>query len=173
LNLNDQQLGRLNQLNDQVRGRFRDQFGQLDRLNDAQRAARSLELTRTMNTEFLRSANDIFTPQQLNRFRQLQLQQQGLNAFGDPALVQRLNLTDIQQRDLRLLNERMNQELQNLSQGAQVNQEEALRRFEALRRQTLERTNGILNDQQQQMWREMTGEPFNFPPPNFSGRSRR
>jgi hypothetical protein len=164
LNLTPQQLNQLTQLNEQLRTPFQTQFNQLNQLAEQQRTARLQELLTGFDTDFARSAGDIISRKQLARLQQLELQRRGLNAFGESTVQERLNLTQGQRESLRQLNERISQDMQRITRLAQTNQEAALTQLDALRQQTLIQTNAVLTEPQRRLWREMIGDPFNFPP---------
>jgi hypothetical protein len=165
LNLTDEQIRRLNAANETLQGRFRTDFNRLSTLPEAERAARERELLRNYNTERMCSARDVFNAEQLRRYEQLGLQYRGYDAFTDPDIARRLNMTEAQTQRFRTLRERYNQELRDIEQTARAKRDDATRRYGELQRRTAQDVNALLNETQRRTWREMTGEPFPFPPP--------
>jgi len=164
LNLSDDQLRRLNAANAALQDQYRTDFSGLSGVPEQDRAARLQELTRRYNTAFNQSAADIINRDQMRRYQQLGLQYRGYDAFGDADIQRQLNLSADQQQQLRLLQQRYGQDLRDISRYAQTNREDAMRRYQALQRQSGQQLNTILNDQQRQAWSGMTGEPFPFQP---------
>jgi hypothetical protein len=164
LNITDQQMGPLNNALTQVNERFRDDFNRLGQLDPRARTDRVQELGRNFNNQFLDSTKSIFNEQQMNRLRQLDLQRNGLGAFTDPTVRQKLNLNDEQLGRLRTLNEQTQKEREDLLRSAGTNRAQVAQRLNDLDRRVWENANSILNDQQRQTWSQMIGNRFNFEP---------
>jgi hypothetical protein len=163
LNINQNQLQQLNQANQQLQDRFRNDFSRLPD-NEAARAMRMQELTRNFNNEFARSAGTILSADQLNRYRQIELQSQGLGAFGDPQVQRSLNLNSPQRDHLQNLQQQYQRQFDDIRQLAQDNPQAAEQRFNRLRSQMATQINGILTPEQQRAWSQMTGDPFMLRP---------
>jgi hypothetical protein len=161
LNLTPDQINRLSQETNRLQTRYSADY---NRLNDRDRPARVRELMRTYDEQWLRSAGKVLNQQQLDRYRQLQLQNSGFEAFSDPDVQRRLALTEEQQQQLRQLSEQMARERPNVPTGDRSRVDDGLRRWRDYQDQARERTNRILNERQLQMWREMTGAPYTLPP---------
>jgi len=104
----------------------------------------------------------ITDPQQRQRYNQLYLQYQGYGAFNDPQVQQKLNLTDEQRQKFNQLNQQWSQQMSGLGKDYQSDPQATSRRFDEMRKQSSNQINSILNSQQQQTWRQMTGDPYNF-----------
>jgi hypothetical protein len=163
LRLQPDQLRRMNEAFGQLSGQFRDPFSQIGKLNEQQRAERLRQLSGQFNTQLNQSFGNILNEQQMQRFNQLQLQQQGFSLFQDPRLRNQLSLTPQQMEQLAKASKEFDQQLLEVNQLAQTNQTMAERRFNELNQRQRERINSILNDQQRQTYRGMVGDPFNFP----------
>jgi len=161
LNLTPEQINRLNQETGRLQTSYRTDW---DRLNERDRAARRDELLRRYNTDWMRSAGSILNEQQANRYRQLDLQNRGLDALSEAEVQRRLNLTDAQQRQLRELRDRTETERRNLPSTDRLRSDDGLRRWRDFQDQTRSRMNRILTEEQQRSWRDLTGTPYNFPP---------
>ena len=164
LTITPEQLSRLNAAGNQLRTRFEQDLAGLDRLDVRQRATRRNDLTSRFDRELMTSTADILNAEQMNRYRQLDLQSRGLGVFADTDVQRRLRLTDDQQARLRELRADYDRQFDTLSRAAAQDREGALRRYEEMRRRDADRLNQILTAEQQRTWREMTGDPFAFPP---------
>jgi len=169
LDLTRDQIDRLNQATDRLQGRYRDQFDRVNRLDERARDARRQELLRNYSGDWTRSAGDIFNERQMSRYRQLELQSRGLDAFRDPDVRRRLNLTDEQYRKLSDLGTRVDEERQNIPATERLQTRDTLRNWRDFMGRTQRSMNDILTDEQRRAWREMTGDPFDFPPPGLRG----
>lgn len=161
LTLTPEQVNRLNQLSQQLQGRYGTDFNSISNLSPAERSRRILELQQRFGNEWMTGARDIFNDQQLNRYRQLDLQFRGFSAFADPAIRQRLNLTDAQMQQVQQAQDWARQQMQALTrQGLdQASRDNLYRNYVTEYR---DRINQILTPEQRQTWTQLSGEPFNF-----------
>jgi hypothetical protein len=164
LNLTDQQVKRLNAANDQLRQRYQSQIARLNGLTETQRAAELQRIQATQQNEYLSSMNGVFTPLQIQRYRQLEYQAQGPAAFSNPEVQKRLNLSDLQIRRLQNLQEESTRDLRSPAQNVGVTGPDAFARYKSFRQDFDERANLLLNEDQRLAWQEMIGEPFAFQP---------
>ena len=132
-------------------------------MKEQERVRRLQELTGTFQSDFGKSTQSVLQAEQQARFGQLLLQSQGFNAFNDPLLQRRLNLTVKQLADLRAFSQQFDQQLILLQKAAQDDRAGATRRFLELRRQMGEQIGSVLTDPQRQTWLQLTGDPFGFP----------
>jgi len=169
LNMTPQQLERLNKVSDPIQTKFAADVAKLGpNLTAGERAARVAQLQQQYANEWNKSAADIFNEQQAARYRQLQLQYGGFNAFNDPDLARRFNLTDAQRRMLNESIDWSRGQMADYYRLPPAERERALRLYRDYRTQYNERFNRFLTPDQVRTWREMTGEPFDFPPPTFT-----
>jgi hypothetical protein len=164
LNLNEQQFNALNKAYGEAYSKYSTGSGQFgNNLSAEERARKTQELQGTFNQSMNRAVEETITdPQQRQRYNQLYLQYQGYGAFDDPALQQKLNLTDAQRQQLRQFQDEWNAQMQTYSRDRARDTDRT--RWNEMRKQYGDRLNSVLNEQQRQTWRQMTGEPFNFSP---------
>ena len=163
LNITDQQVNRLNDAYRRAETGYNTEVGRLGDLSDRDRAARIIDLRRSMDTTFLRSAGDILNQNQMTRYHQLEVQRQGVNALSDPDVRRRLILTEDQSRRLADLARRYDRETREILRSQ--DRDAATRRYNDYVRDTRERVSAILNASQRRIWEQMTGQPYNFSPP--------
>jgi hypothetical protein len=109
-------------------------------------------------------ARQTLTPQQFQRYQQLEHQFQGINALNNPAVQQELTLSAQQRQQLGRYAQQYNQATGNLY-GHGGNMGSPINPYGTIRNQMNQTINSILTPQQQLRWRQMTGEPYNFPAP--------
>jgi hypothetical protein len=168
LSLSTEQLNRLNEVTQGLQNRYRDEFGRLNSLREAERNQRALELQQQFRNDWMAEARNVFNEQQLNRYRQLHWQSLGFDAFSDAQVGLQLNLSDAQVRQLREASAWSQQQLLGIGQQAATNRADALRLYRAYQLEWQNRLNGVLNEQQQRAWGQMIGTPFEFTPPFLS-----
>jgi hypothetical protein len=143
-------------------------FGNRDRilkLPEAERMPKQKELQRAMNEESMKKAGEFLKPEQHARLYQLEIQRRGFNAFFDPEITKKLGITDEQNENVKAIVAGEQIAVRALLEAA-AEGKAGLPRVAVLRKATLARIIGILTDDQKKKWKEMTGEPFEFLPPN-------
>jgi len=162
LGINEDQYNRLNKTWGQNWTKYNTEMGRLSDVPENQRYDRLNQSYQTFNKGFTTSANEVLTPEQQKRYNQLYLQYQGYNAFNDPTVQQKLNLTEDQKEKLRKHSTEMYTQQGEINSAARTDRQGASKRFDTLRQRDREWTNSFLTPQQQQSWRQMTGEPYEF-----------
>jgi serine/threonine protein kinase len=102
---------------------------------------------------------DILSPEQRKRLRQIDLQNKGAMAFGDSEVAAALKLTAEQRERTRAI----------VAEGFFSQLGKPRKSPDEMRRAAMKRFEGLLNEDQQKRWKEMTGRPFTprfpvFPP---------
>ncbi|MFL5341066.1 MAG: hypothetical protein ACJ8F7_13045 [Gemmataceae bacterium] len=165
LNLTPEQINRLNRATESLQTRYGTDFERLGTLSDRERGQRYNELMRNYYSDWNKATNDIFNDQQRTRYGQLELQYRGIDAFSDPDLQRRLNLTDEQRTRLRDLDTWNQQQMQGLPNRMRTAGDRGADIWSDYRKQSSERLNQILTPEQRQTWSQLTGEAYNFRPP--------
>jgi serine/threonine protein kinase len=138
---------------DQIHERWRRLFREPD---PEKREQRRLALAQHQEQQ----VGKLLTSVQLRRFHQLALQDLGPNAFSDPDVVEVLQLTLEQRKQIRTF-----QEPARFPPGPPDG-----RRWEQLeeaKRRARDKIVGLLTADQKRQWQELLGKPFVFRPPPF------
>ena len=131
-------------------------------LTPEQAMQRQQELAMQFENEFSGSLDKTIPDQAMRqRFQQLQTQYQGLNAFDNPNLVRRLDLSMEQRRQINRMQQEWRRTMMRLSRSNGNLQDFDWRDFS--RRSNLS-INEILSPEQLTIWKEIQGESFDFPP---------
>jgi hypothetical protein len=105
-------------------------------------------------------------PDQTKRLRQLHLQSQGVQAFLQPAVHQRLKLTAKQSAAIREAGQKLQQQTQETFQGLAPGQPgkraEAMKKLAGLRQEAADKAVATLTEKQKKTWEQMTGPKFEF-----------
>ncbi|MDB5385576.1 MAG: hypothetical protein JWM11_1222 [Planctomycetaceae bacterium] len=107
--------------------------------------------------------NAIQDPSIRKRFDQLHLQYRGYSAFGDPAVQQRLNLTEKQRTQFDTYHREWDQNLITLGKSFSSNRAGTLGRFNRAQQDARERINLTLTPEQRATWIKMIGQQYSFP----------
>jgi len=162
LKLNDDQYNRLNKAWGTQYQTYSRGLGQLNNVPQDQRSTRMNEMNQTFNQGFSSSYKDVLSPEQQQRYNQLYLQYQGYNAFNDPQVQRKLNLTDEQRQKLNQYSTQFQSQQNDINKSATSDRQGASKRFGQLRQRDQNWMNSFLTDEQRQTWRQMTGDPYNF-----------
>ena len=118
------------------------------------------EINREINASTLKAAGEFLKPEQITRLKQISYQQRGAQAFSDPEVAKKLNLTDAQKTDIQAIQQEARQEMRPIFQEFQDDREGAMKKMAELRKKTLAKIEAKLNDEQQKTWKELLGAPF-------------
>jgi hypothetical protein len=166
LKLSDSQYEQLNKGYGQAYGNYQTGMNSLGKdLTDEQRTQKMSELQQGFNKNFSTSANGVFTdPTQQQRYNQLQIQYQGYNAFSNPTVQEKLNLTPEQRQKLGQQGQAWDKQMNTFGAGYKSDPEGTTKKFNEMRTQNGESINSILTPDQRKSYQQMTGESYNFPP---------
>jgi hypothetical protein len=103
-------------------------------------------------------------PDQRKRFRQLELQQEGMIALGQPEVADELKLSQEQRKQFMAIVQDLQKKAETLFKEAQsAGKPEGIRsKVMAIRKEHEGKIEATLTDAQKKQWREMLGEPFAF-----------
>jgi hypothetical protein len=169
LKLDESQVQKSKDLIEATRQKSFRNVDQILKLPEAERRPKQLELQRAMNEESMKNAGAFLKPEQHKRLYQLEIQRRGFNAFYDPEIIKKLGFTEEQNGKFKTIVTE-EQDVVRALQTAAAEGKAVMPRVSVLREATLARIVGILTDDQKKKWKEMNGEPFEFPPPNLGGR---
>jgi len=108
----------------------------------------------------LKAAGAFLKPEQIARLKQVSYQTQGLQAFNDPEIAKKLNITDSQKTDIQSIVTDSFSQMQTIRQENQDDREAMMKKMGDLRKETLDKATAKLNDEQQKAWKDLIGSPF-------------
>jgi hypothetical protein len=121
--------------------------------------------------EMEKSLDEILTPEQNKRFKEVRFQIQGIRAFSDTEVQSQLQLTDDQREQIRRI---VKNGFQHEAVASQENSpEKARQNVIELRKRTMEQVTAVLTDKQKSQWEEMRGEDFEHGQETYLMRSNR
>jgi Spy/CpxP family protein refolding chaperone len=162
LKLTDEQTSKAEAVARDVREKHHGDFAKLQDLDDQERSEKTAEIVRTMTSETNKALADVLKPEQMKRYRQIQLQQMGVRAFTEPEVQSKLKLTDDQVGQIRRINADSQSQRRELLQGGGGggNREEMRKKEATLGKESMDKALAVLSADQKQAWKDMTGEPF-------------
>jgi hypothetical protein len=128
--------------------------------DQAERRQKNQELGKTISDETLKAVSDILTADQLKRFKQIQLQQSGVQAFTQPEVQTALKLTDEQKDAIKTITEDAAKQRRDLTQGGGGRGQGNAEKMVAIRKESLDRAQKLLTPDQKKTWKDLTGDAF-------------
>jgi hypothetical protein len=163
LKLTDDQLTKVQDALGKVQEKHKDSFTKFLQMSKEEQR----KVVRSFTEDYNKAVASVLDANQVKRFKQIQWQLAGVGALEDPELQKSLKLSDDQQKKLTAMFEEFSKKVQELSQGGNV--EGQREKFEKIRKDTEEKANGVLTDEQKKQWKEMQGEPFKLEPQRPGG----
>lgn len=132
----------------------------MEDIPDDQRRERIPQIFRAANEEVKSALKDVLKPEQMTRLEQISRQQQGIQAFTDPTVQEKLQLSDDQKSRLKEISDNSSTQMREIFSNAGDDRQAAMQKMTALRKETLEKGVAVLSDDQKKTWKDLTGEPF-------------
>jgi len=170
LKLTEDQVTKAKETVQETRQKHQDEFAKLQDLDPQERFPKMAEINAKVTEETYAALAKDWKPEQVKRLKQLGVQQAGLQAFMNPSVVKALNLTDEQKEKVRTFQGEQMEEMRGLFGGG-GDPAESQKKMAAMRKEFLAKGVAILTDDQKKEWKELNGEPFEFPAnAGFGGR---
>lgn len=171
LKLDDQQVEKSKELATSMREKMQETREKLQGLEGEELRTKRAEITKEMNESTLKAVGAFLKPEQVTRLKQISYQQRGLQAFSDPEVAKKLNLTDTQKTDIQTINSEVMETTRGLFTQDSTPEEraEGMKKMTEARKAGLTKAEAKLNDEQQKTWKELLGAPFTMvvePRPN-------
>ena len=112
-----------------------------------------------LHKESEKLAADILKPEQATRFRQIFLQQLGVQAFHRPEVAKELQITEEQKQQVEDLQKEARKQLAGLRQPG-GDRAKIYKTVSDLNRSTTEKATALLTPEQKAKWKKLTGELF-------------
>ncbi len=123
------------------------------------------ELVKNENADLEKALPDILKADQLKRFKQLEVQAAGLQAFSKDDVVTALKLTDDQKTAIKATTDGLQKDMQDLFANAGTGTRPDFTKIAGMRKDALDKVVNGLTDDQKKTWKDLTGDTFEFPAP--------
>lgn len=163
LGLVDEQVSKIQAINEKAQAEIREMFSGLRDLPEDERRARFDELRQKMtarNEAVQREINDVLLPQQVERLKQITVQNQlrrsgTADALTEGSLANELALSDADK--------------ERIKQAAEKAEAELRQKTDQLREEARQKIISVLSPAQQAKFKQLTGNPIQFSQPQFGG----
>jgi hypothetical protein len=171
LKLDDSQVEKAKEVAEKTREKMTEMRETLQGLDQEERRTKQAELTKELNESTLKTIGAFLKAEQVARLKQISYQQRGLQAFSDPEIAKKLNLTDSQKTDIQAISQETMESSRGLISQDSTPEEraEGMKKIAEIRKAALTKVETKLNDEQQKTWKELLGAPFEIkfePRPN-------
>jgi hypothetical protein len=157
LKLDAKQVEKAGALEEKLNGEMQEKVQDLE---PQERRTKGQEIVREINASALKAAGEFLKPEQIVRLKEIANQVRGAQAFSDPEVAQKLKLTDAQKTDIQAIQQESFQQMGAIFRDNQDDPEARRTKMNELRKQTLTKVEGKLNDEQQKTWKQALGAPF-------------
>lgn len=160
LKLDDKQVEKAKEVAEKIGAEAREKRQGLQDLSQEERREKMTAINKELNESTLKAIGEFMKPEQVTRLKQISYQARGANAFSDPEIAQKLNLTDTQKSDIQTIVQEQMSQFQTIREETQGDFEAMQKKMGELRKETLAKATAKLNDEQQKNWKELIGAPF-------------
>ena len=160
LKLTDAQVTKVQETLREIRERHQDDYSALRDASPDVRWAKMAKLNDTVSNEVKKALS--FSAEQSNRFDQISLQAHGVQAFANPTVNEKLKLTNDQKSKIHEIVEATRSSFAGAFNKDASEQErtDARNKRAATQKENMTKVQAILNDDQKNAWKELTGEPI-------------
>lgn len=162
LKVSGEQAEKLNTFATETMAKNRERFANAKDLSTEERQAKNREA----QAELTKGLADVLKPEQVKRFRQLELQTVGVAAFGMPRVQEALKLTDDQKEKIRGIGEEARGNMPS-REDFQADADAAMKKRAEVSKGAAEKVVALLTEDQKKEWKELTGDPFDYKPEPF------
>lgn len=156
LKATEDQVSKLQAFAEDFRAKQREAFRGFQDMPQEERQAKVREMQESLG----KGVAEILKPEQVKRFRQIELQMASAQALNMPRVANALKLTDEQKEKVRDIVQEGGEQMRAIFQGAQDDREGAMKKMAELRKSTHEKAVKLLTDEQKKSYDELLGKPF-------------
>ena len=133
------------------------------KVKEAMADPKNKEKLASIEQTHLKSALDLLKPEQQKRFKQIDRQVMGVEAFTKEEVIKELNLTDPQKEKIKAIVEEINKDRDELRKSGFTKGgdfKETQKKITALNKEGVDKAAAVLTDEQKTKWKDLVGEPF-------------
>jgi hypothetical protein len=162
LKLSEEQVTKAKETVTAVREKFTEERAKLQDLDPQERMPKMMEIGAKEAEETYAAFAKDWKPEQIKRLKQLGVQRQGLQAFMSPAVDKVLKLTAEQKEKAAAIQMEAGAAMRELF-GNGGDPAENAKKMATMQKENLDKALAMLTDDQKKEWKELTGDPFEFP----------
>ena len=156
IKLEEEQAEKVKGVAEELRGNIRESMSSLQDLEPQDRMKKMQEIQRTTNEAGMKALGVILKPDQMKRFHEVVLQQEGPAVLAThPMLAKKLKVSDEQVGKITAIQAEMRTEMRDLRDAS-----DPAAAMAKLRKTTNDKALAVMTDSQKKEWKDMLGEPF-------------
>ncbi len=159
LKVSDEQAEKLNTLATETMAKNRERFQGLQDATPEERQSKMREA----RAELDKGLDGVLKPEQIRRFKQIELQVGGIMAFNQPRVQEALKLTDEQKEKIRGIGEEARGAMPS-REDAQADPAAAMKKRAEVNKGSMEKVSALLTEDQKKEWKDLAGESFEYKP---------
>ncbi len=163
LKLSDEQIGKAKSFAEEFRTAGQELMSQLEGLEGEDRYKKQQELNKSHNASGMKDVEAMLKPEQTKRFKQVVFQARGVDNLSDPEIAKSLKVTDEQAEKVKALIDDQRSQYREAMQESNGDRQAAGEKFLVIRKETNAKAMALMSTDQKMMYKEMAGEPFEFP----------
>jgi Spy/CpxP family protein refolding chaperone len=160
LKVTDEQAPKIEAFAAETRTKNQERFQGFQDLTPEERQSKMREA----QAELHKGLDGILKPEQVKRFKQIEIQVAGANAYGQPHVQEALKLTDEQKTKIREINQETMEATRSAFQDAGDDRQAAMAKVTELRKEAGTKAAALLTEDQKKSWKDLAGEPFDYKP---------
>jgi Spy/CpxP family protein refolding chaperone len=163
IKLTDKQDAQVKKIVQEVHAKYRPDFQKAG--GDPQKLAKvGMASAQEVRERMHKELPDILKPEQLKRLDQIQIQANGILSFKRADVQKKLNLTDKQKQGIRQIGDQLKKDVADVLQDVRTaplrKGPAAMGKIKDLKNAATRKALDTLDSEQQQTWKEMTGDKF-------------
>ncbi len=163
LKLSDEQTEKAKTFAEGYREKSRESMSQLEGLEPEERMKKATELNMVNAKAGMKDVEGMLKPEQTKRFKQIVFQARGVEALTDPDHSKALKITSDQADKVKNLLENQRSEVRAAMADAGGDRAAMAKQQQAIRKTTAGKALALMTPEQKEMYKEMSGEPFELP----------
>jgi hypothetical protein len=160
LKLTDEQKKKVASVNDKIRAELQNEFQKMAGLDGRERDRKKMELAKRITKKSTTSMEEILSPAQMKRLREIALQHAGVQGLKNPEVEDALKLTEDQKEKIQKVMQGAIADLRFLFEHTEGAYEESQKKAVEVRNQCYAKAMTVLTDEQKKIWKDLQGVPF-------------
>jgi hypothetical protein len=160
LKLNDEQTTKAKETADKIGAVAREKREGFQDLSPEERREKGAAINTELTEMTMKAIGEYLKPEQITRLKQISYQQRGIQAFSDPEVAKKLNITEGQKSEIQTIMQDSFAKMTEIREAHQGDREGMMKAMTELRKDQLTKVEAKLNDEQQKGWKELIGTPF-------------
>lgn len=163
LKLTEEQIEKARSFAQEYRQKTQESMAKLEGLDGEERMKKATEMNMVNAKAGMKDVEGMLQPEQTKRFKQIVFQARGVEALTDPEHSKTLKITKEQADKVKNLLDDQRAEIREAMQDSGNDRQVGMQKANAIRKSTATKALALMSPEQKEMYKEMSGEPFEMP----------